>query len=298
MRRFAKCIRLLSICGCVFLVPGCGGGDGQPSLTASASGTPTPAPAPTPTPTPTPVPNPFFNYVTFALGQSAGFDFAVLGYRVAGKAGPFENIPDPATIDPTIPIGLAYSGSGEFRISIGGVGENRLVPNGGGGIASADGRTTQFGFSALGGGGSIGEALDFGARPLTSTASGYLSLPTRPSSLYYADDHIFLYGVPTSPTAVPTTGFAEFRSCCDTTYSAIRVDYTSGVLTVVRLGGGTTFIDVALGTDRSTFTGRFGSAEGEGTVDGRFTGPDGREMMLRFIVPGKAAHLLALKRVD
>lgn len=294
MRRIAKCAQLLSICGYVFLLSGCGGGDSPSSLTASASGTPAPAPTPTPTPTP----NPSFNYGTFALGQSPRFDFVTLGYRVAGKAGPFENIPDLATVDPTIPIGLAYSELGEFSISIGGVGESRLVPNGGGGFASADGRTTQFGFSALGGGGSIGEILDFNVRPLSFTASGYLSLPTRPSALFYADDYLFLYGVPTAPAAVPTTGIADFRSCCETTYSAIRVDYASGRLAVVRLGGGITFTDVALGTDRSTFTGRFASAEGDGTVDGRFTGPDGREMMLRLIVPGKAAQLLALKKID
>ncbi|MCT2558474.1 hypothetical protein N0B51_05725 [Tsuneonella sp. YG55] len=273
---------------------GCGGGDGAspaPALSASS-------PAPAPGPSAPPPSSPSFNTVPFALGQPAGFTYAVLGYRVAGKAGPFENIPDPSTIDPTVPLGLTYSGSGLFRLSVGGLGEGSLVPNGGGGIASADGRTTQFGFNALGGAGSIGEALDLDARPLASTAWGYLSITARPSSLYYADDYPFLYGVPTASMAVPTTGFADFRTCCDTTYSAIRVDYASGGMTATRLGDNITFIDVALGIDRSTFSGRFASKDGEGTVEGRFTGSDGRELMMRMIVPGKAAYLVPMRKID
>ena len=292
MWRFGKRVRLLPVCAAVTLATGCGGGDSQSPATTIVSVSPTPSPSPTPPPSPT------FNTVTFALGQSAGFNYAVLGYRVAAKAGPMENILDPASIDTTIPIGLAYSGSGQFRLSIGGLGHGPLVPSGGGGIASADGRTTQFSFNALGGGGSIGEALSFEARPLSATAWGYLSVTARPSSLYYADDYPFLYGVPTAPTSVPTTGVAEFRSCCDTTYSAIRIDYASGKVTATRLGDGMTFIDVALGTDRSTFSGRFASKEGEGMAEGRFTGSDGRELIMRMIVPGKAAYLFAMRRVD
>lgn len=283
-----KLMRVLACTTAILAIWGCGGEDG-------------PAPAPvatgTPTPSPTPAPSPSFNTAKFALGQPAGFTYAVLGYRVAAKAGPMENIPDPATIDPTIPIGLTYSGAGQFRLSIGGLGEGPLVPNGGGGIASADGRTTQFGFNALSGAGSIGEALNVEARPLTSTAWGYFSISVR-TSLYYADDYPFLYGVPTASTAVPMTGIAEFRSCCDASFSALRVDYATGTMTATRLGNGIEFIDVALGTDRSTFRGRFTSEWGEGTVEGRFTGPDGRELMMRMIVPGKAALLVAMMKID
>lgn len=281
-------VRLVALACAIGTLAACGGDD-APSPVPVATSAPTPSPTPTPTLS--------FNSVTFALGQPAGFNYAVLGYRVAAKAGPMENIPDPATIDATIPIGLAYSGSGRFRLSIGGLGEGPLIPNGGGGIASADGRTTQFSFNALGGAGSIGEVLDFNARPLTATAWGYLEITAR-DTLYYADDHPFVYGVPTASTAVPTTGAAEFRSCCDTTYSAIRVDYTTGTLTATRLGDGIAFIDVALGTDRSTFSGRFMSREGEGTVEGRFTGSNGKELMMRMIVPGKAAYLFAMGRTD
>lgn len=294
MSRFGTFVRLLPVSAVVALAAACGG-EGSPSPPAgSVSGSSTPAPSPSPTPAPSPT----FNTAVFALGQTQGFTYAVLGYRVAAKAGPFDNIPDPATIDPTIPIGLAYSGSGKFRLSIGGLGEAPLDTSaGGGGIASADGRTTQFSFKALGGGGSIGEALDFDARPLTATAWGYLSVAARPT-LYYADDYPFIYGVPTASAAVPTTGLAEFRSCCETTYSAIRVDYATGRMTANRLGNGMTFIDVVLGTDRSTFSGRFLSPDGEGTLEGRFTGSDGREVMMRMIVPGKAAYLFAMKQSE
>lgn len=293
MSQLAKFVRWLPIAAAVAFVSGCGGEDSTSSIAASVSSSPTPTPSPSPTPTPSPT----FNTGTFALGQPAGFTYAVLGYRVAAKAGPFDNIPDPATIDATIPISLAHSGSGQFRLSIGGVGEGLLAPSGGGGIASADGRTTQFSFNALGGGGSIGEALDFAARPMTATAWGYLSITARPT-LYYADDYPFIYGVPTASTAVPTTGVAEFRSCCETTYSAIRVDYATGRMTATRLGGDTAFIDVALGTDRSSFSGKLMSKDGEGTVEGSFTGSDGQELMMRMIVPGKAAYLLAMRRVE
>lgn len=290
MWRFGKFVGMLPICAAISLATGCGGEDSPSPPAASVSGSPTPSPSPTPTP------SPFFNKVTFGLGQPSGFTYAILGYRVAAKAGPMENIPDTATIDPTIPIGLTYSGSGQFRLSIEGLGEGPLVPNGGGGIASADGRTTQFGFNALGGSGSIGEALNFEARPLTATAWGYLSITAR-TSLYYADDYPFLYGVPTASTAVPRTGFGEFRSCCDTTYSAIRVDYATGTMTATRLGDGVAFIGVALDTDRSTFSGRFMSKEGEGTVEARFTGSDGRELMMRMTVPGNAAFPFAMMKI-
>lgn len=293
MWRVGEFGRLFSIAAIAALTTGCGGEDSALPSPVSLSGSPIPTPSPSPTTTPSAT----FNTVAFALAQSAGFNYAVLGYRVAAKAGPMENIPDPATIDATIPISLAYSGSGQFRLSIGGVGEGPLAPSGGGGIASADGRTTQFSFNALGGGGSIGEALDFAARPMTATAWGYLSITAR-QSLYYADDYPFIYGVPTASTAVPATGVAEFQSCCETTSSAIRVDYATGRMTATRLGDDTAFIDVALGTDRSTFSGKFMSRDGEGTLDGRFTGPDGQELMMRMIVPGKAANLLAMKKVD
>ncbi|MFN6933626.1 MAG: hypothetical protein ACK4NZ_00560 [Tsuneonella sp.] len=69
-------------------------------------------------------------------------------------------------------------------------------------------------------------------------------------------------------------------------------------MTDIRLGVDTTFIDVALGTDRSSFSGKFMSKDGEGTVEGRFTGSDGQELMMRMIVPGKSAYLLAMRRVD
>ncbi len=291
MRHFRKFVRVLPLIATVAVVTACGGEGTTSAPAASGFSSPTPTPSPSPTLFPT------FNTVTFALGQPAGFTYAVLGYRVAAKAGPFENIPDAATIDTTIPIGLAYSGSGNFRLSIGGLGEGPLNPNGGGGIASADGRTAQFSFNALGGAGSIGEALDFEARPLTATAWGYLSITAR-ATLYYADDYQFVYGVPTASTAVATTGVAEFRSCCDTTYSAIRVDYATGRMTATRLGEGTAFIDVAVGNDRSAFSGRFLSNDGEGTVEGRFTGSDGRELMMRMIVPGKAAYLYAMRKAD
>jgi hypothetical protein len=285
--RLLACTVVLTLSG---PLAGCGGGEGTDQSPVAAAPAPGPSTAPPPSPT--------FSTVAFALGQSAGFTYSVLGYRVAARPGPFDNIPDPTTIDPAVPFGLTYSGAGQFRLSIGGLGEGPLVPSGGGGIASADGRMTQFSFNALGGGGSIGEALSFEARPLSATAWGSLSVTTRPPSLDYAYDYPFLYGVPTESTAVPTTGVAEFRSCCDTTYSAIRIDYASGTVTATRLGEGTTFTDVALGADRTTFSGRIASKEGEGTVDGRFTGFDGRELMMRMIVPGKAAYLFAMSKVD
>lgn len=290
MSQFGKIVRLLSFCAAVGFVTGCGGDDSGRPLTANMSNSPAPSPSQSPTPTPT------FNTIPFALGQPAGFRYAVLGYRVAAKAGPFENIPDPATIDATIPIDLAYAGSGKFLLSIGGLGEGPLEPNGGGGIAGADGRTTQFGFDSLGGAGSIGEALDFEAHPLTSTAWGYFSINAR-ATLYYADDYPFVYGVPAASASIPTTGVAEFRSCCDSTPPAIQIDYVTGRMTA-RLGDDTTFTDVALGTDRSVFSGRFASKDGEGTVEGRFTGPDGRELIMRMIVPGKAAYLFAMRKTD
>lgn len=290
----SKTIYRLLACAAVSILSGplagCGGGEGTGQTPVAA--------VPTPGPSPTPPPSQVFDTVAFALGQSAGFTYSVLGYRVAVRPGPFDNIPDPTTIDPAVPFGLTHAGAGQFRLSIGGLGEGPLVPNGGGGTASGDGRTTQFSFNALGGGGSIGEALSFEARPLSATAWGYLSVTTRPPSLDNAYDYPFLYGVPTESTAVATTGVAEFRSCCDTTHSAVRIDYASGTVTATRLGDGMTFTDVALGADRTTFSGRFAGKDGEGTVEGRFTGFDGRELMLRMIVPGKAAHLIAMRKVD
>lgn len=290
MNRTTTLLRASALAAIIALA-GCGEGGGSAPQTASGAPAPTAAiPAPTPAPK--------FDTLPFALGQPGGYAFAVLGYKVASQAGPWENIPDPATFDTSVPIGFSHSGSGNFRLSIGGLGEGPVLPNGGGGITNPGNRTVQFGFNALGGSGSISEANDFAARPLTSTAQGYLSVTARPNQVLFADDYAFVYGVPTPASAVPTSGNAEYRTCCDGSFIGLRIDFADGILRVSSPVEGLVFTDVRLGADRSTFAGQFTSPDGSGTVEGRMTGPDGREMMMRLHVPGKSVQLVALRRFE
>lgn len=77
------------------------------------------------------------------------------------------------------------------------------------------------------------------------------------------------------------------------TFFAIEVDYATGKLTGARMGDKIAFVDVVLGSDRSSFAGRFISRDGDGTLEGR---PDRGELMMLLIVPGKAIYLYAMKK--
>ena len=151
----------------------CGGGGSSDAPSAAVMASATPTPPPTPTPTPTPAPSFSLAESPFLLGQSTSQEFVTLGFAYRAEAGAWESIPDPASLDEAVPIGVRLVAPAGLRLVVGGLGESPVQPNGGGGIDQS-GRVVQLGFNAFSGAGSLNVGLASDGGYLASTALGFV----------------------------------------------------------------------------------------------------------------------------
>jgi len=151
---------------------------------------------------------------------------------------------------------------------------------------------------------------------LTHTSHGYSSarIPVAGSEGRFTNHQgWFVFGVPTAPSDVPASGSASYRVIVDGIASLIEpgypgypdatvtfeADWSRGTVTGFMDVGLTTWDenyaslgryaikDGALAADRSAFSGRFTvpGTTAEGSFEGRFTGPQASELMVRWQAP-------------
>lgn len=270
---FAAAMALAALTGC--------GGEG------ASSNSPVPAPVATSAPASNPPSQGFdLAHSPFTLRQTQPTPFLVLGYGFRATGGPFDDIADPASLDGSLALGVRLVTVADLRLSLGGLGEGALVPNGGGGVSG--GNIVALSFNALGGSGSLSLLYGPQAIPLTSTAFLSFSRVARGQSDPYPLDNVALvYGVAAPAAAIPGAGIVRYAG--QQAGDGVDVDFATGRVTG-RLqieGGMVDIIDAALTAERTGFTGRVmgGGGQIDTTIEARFTGPAAGEIMYRWVHP-------------
>lgn len=264
---------------------GCGGGGGGSAGPGVSIVTPTPTPTPSPSPTPSPAAVTTFG----ALGQTASQSFAVLGYAYRGADAGFGYRPDPASFDPGFQVGLRYAAPTSLFLALAGDGEGVLSPNGASGTSPTLG-VTQLGYTVLGGNASLFVAYNRAVTAtLQSSAHGSWIKFLNDGSPYPYRLVEFVYGVPTSPAALPQSGIASYASRENA--FVLKADFSakglSGSITPVDGGPAYVLSGVSFTGDGSAFAGQLDAGNGvmKGTIEGRFTGPSGAELIAKAVAP-------------
>lgn len=295
MRQVSAWRQSLLLIGASIVLAGCGG-------SGSSTNNPVPVASGTPTPSST-APGPStsdFSQTPFLLGQSAPQQFAVFGFLVAARGGPWEDVTDPSSLDDAIDIGFRIPTPDKLSLRVGSYGEGTLVRNGANGTSPSFG-LVQLGFDVLQGTGSLNVAFGPDGRPLTSVAVGFWQRIARNTGEFPFDDVSFVYGVPTAPAGVPATGTVDYATA--EAGQAISIDFASRSVTgSIPLAEGTyTITDCSLAAGQSAFSCRLvpGNGSAEGRIDAQLAGPDARELVGKASVStatGKVAVLLAMGR--
>lgn len=270
--------RLLVGTAAMLLLAACGGED------AARPGEPTSGGTPAPTSTPTPPAGTFG-----ALGQTQPTSFATLGFSYRERNGPMGGPPVPGTLDLAYSTGLQLRTADLLFLNLPGFGEGPLAGTGGSGT-DANGQQNYRSYSFLGGQAFL-QSATFGFEgntPLylrhTGTGGWYGPFDTSSESHFVS---YFVYGVATGPAAMPTRGTAEYEGQSRGTVT-LSVDF--GARTVAGTFSTGTSSSPALSLrnvvftgDGTTFAGEVVDANGNvvGEVQGRFTGQDASELMVR-----------------
>jgi hypothetical protein len=227
-----------------------------------------------------------------ALGQTTSQQFAVLGFAFDGADAGFGYTQDTASLDFRSAVGLRLLAPSQLFLTIPSYGEAMLVANGGSGT-DGQGRTLSLSYSTLGGGASLSVADAGGTRGyLQSTGFGSWVSGFRAGLQFPYRVVSFVYGVPTKPGDVPTSGTLIY----DSSYpddQPFTVDFgartVSGTILVHTEEDTRTYSirDVVFTADGTSFQGRLttGNAALDGSIEGRFNGPAASEMMGRYQVP-------------
>jgi hypothetical protein len=285
--------RALLPVGVSLLLASCGGGDsGNSGAAPNASG-----PTPTPSPTATGGLPKNLSQTPFLFGQSTAQQFAVFGFMVAAQGGAWEDVPDPASLNDTIDLGVRMPAANSLALRIGSYGEGTIILNGGGGYSQNG--VTQIGFNVLDGSGSLTVAYGPGDKPLASVAIGFWERVARNSGEFPLDQVSFVYGLPTAANQVPTAGIREYSSAQDA--PGITIDFASRSVTgSFKLAEKIYAVtDCTLPSGQTGFSCRLVPVDGsaEGRLDVQLAGTGAREMLGRAVVSaaaGKAEVLLAL----
>lgn len=298
------------------LTVGCGGdGGGPPPGGGAAVITPTPAPAPTPSPTPSPTPPPLPTAASFPPSNlSASQTFAALGYSIYHEYNGLE-VESSRPVNLSEPLAVRYNGATRsYETELPGFVPGRLVLNattGGRGYSVTNGLSSD----ALQGvfvnffSGQISQN-----QPLThSNFAQWEATINGPFTLDVVTGY-FAFGIPTPASAIPAAGTRtytilgqgltevfptptsrDFRFL--TAAGSLQFNFAerrwTGSLHIgsSELGREQDFgaFAVSGGAVQSdgSFTGSIvvpGSAE-MGTFEGRFTGPDASEIIVRWRMP-------------
>ena len=305
-----------SVCAMAFALSACGGGGGVgstpppptggPAPSPSPSPTPAPAPAPTPSPTPAPTPPP-----TSLVNLSTAYTFDAAGGRIEGTISAEGSVQDMAVSDPSLSI--RYDPATRRYTLFRSEGEKAFTQAELELVDATNERLPYNGYLRTLSDGS--EELFVSAMPNTPTARlnwvGHgLYLEQRfDGSKYNASSDVFVFGVPTVASAVPTTGSATYSVSLlgmltaknETAYLLIggfpgmlTADFGAGTVYVI---GNSRYIDLINGggTDTNgyigfnyegtaaigsseTFSGEFNLAGSLGSWNGQFFGPGAEEV--------------------
>ncbi len=270
---------------------GCGGsGSGSPPPSGGGA-------TPTPSPAPTPAPNPGGSSSFGSLGQTNSLTFASLGFSYRATDGGFGyNLVEGST-DPTFTPSLRLAAPDQLFLTVPGIDEGALRPDGSSGISQQVGLFSQ-GYFAPGGHVSINLVLKTNNSVLAYSAYAFWisnNSNAGPGEPYLISP--FVYGVPTSPSALPASGIATYAVLMSSTGSRnnnLTVDFSSrtvtGSVAMETPTGPLTFSlqGVTFTGDGSQFSGTLVTPDRalQGTFEGRFTGPTGEELIGRYSAPG------------
>lgn len=288
----------------------CGGDEGSQVDTRTGV---IPAPAPPTPPTPPPPAPSVAASIFGALGQTTSQSLASLGFGYSGvEVGGFGDLAiEASSVDPNYLIGFRVATPSQLLLSLGGIGEDPLVPNGGGGIDS-NGQTVQRSYSVLGGNASLSLLAFSSGVYLTSSALGSWTGPpsSGPRAVYRVAQ--FAYGVPTPVNEMPNVGSANYDTQiygpialsapgddAAAYYSGtarLSVNFATGTVSgTIELGsvGGSgppitfTLSQAVLNADKAGFQGQLTSVGGgaDGFIQGLFTGRTASEMIVRWRSP-------------
>jgi len=299
--------RALLIAGLTMAVAGCGGSSGGGT---GSSGSIIQTPAPTPTSTEPPVSGPGVTPPTgsasFPLGLTQASDFPTLSWLFQTNAN--------AEPNPSDRVEYGYRGGQDWDVRLPGGARSALTVY-----------PTETGpdfngafFNSLGGHSlyMLTPGLLNPVMALESTSAGYWGWSSFNGATAGRTGGVLAYGVPTLAGDVPATGSARyslfgfaaarpsgtsgisrilmFRGTVDVDFSARSFigDFGARVpnYSLTALPGIFTFAQIDASADRTAFTGRLSPAQdpGDTMVEGRFAGPQARELMMRW--RGKARN--------
>jgi hypothetical protein len=283
---------------------GCGGGSSSPApIQVNPAPAPSPAPSPTPSPTPTPTPSPPSTII--GLTQPGAFATLASAFRFTTR----RDGSDPrgsTEPDPAAAIDLAYvAADNAYEMRLPGVSPARIVPD-------FDAREFTAVHLPWPGASPVGITLyKPGAAnrelQLFHTSLGYWSAtradPADPDrfELNYGD---FVYGVPTLASDLPAAGQSDYTGIIYgggvgflTGDVRLGVDFAARQLTgeiTLRVNDGIGGVATSgvyrltptrIDSGSASFSGTFATSDGsatQGVFEGRFTGPRGEELMVRW----------------
>ena len=277
---------------------GCGGDSGESALSNAPPVIATPSPGPAPTPTAT--------QVFGALGQTTSQSFATLGFNFSGVELEYGSIAIEATsVDDNSPIVFRYAAPTQLLLSLNGLGEGTLMPNGGSGT-NPQGQLIHLSYKVLGGHASLSSNQFRSGEYATSSGTGFWIGPPSSSGRPISRIAQYAYGVPTLTSQLPAAGAATYDAPISgyvamASPGGIEGGFSSGTAhLIVNFGTRTvtgtieikssptyTLSQTALTSDGTGFQGRLTTAGGapEGFIEGRFTGSSAREMIFRWRAP-------------
>jgi hypothetical protein len=309
-------VRAIMLCASTFSLAACGGAGGGVASSPPPPVTPTPAPTPTPTPTPTSPLAPAH------LGLVSAAPFAVLGIGNSYKTDPQGGHITPVSGPSAQTIQFSFdAATNTYQISLPGFQSGTLASPGYSGSAGevATSSTSQV---TAGSSASLQPVFvslftpgsHFSPYTYTSLGSWSGSTGTDASGNVLRSGGQFVYGIPTVPGGMPTTGSASYSAEIRGSSNVIAFPVTGSASLLFDFGAGTLagsmhpvindsfdgihfdfgqfdFAQTVYSRGSTTFSGKF-SVGGVGVTnsffDGSFTGPNGAELMARFATPYSA----------